>query len=322
MNLFDKFAASRLAAAAAALCMLSAMAPASAQVTPTFLGSRTSFDGLLTLVLSSSNPSDATGVNNTYTWTATNNSTTVTLTGVTLGSHWGDWCGGIANCTPPGPKLISAPGCAAQGVDEIPVDANFGIWCTPLAGVSLAPGQSVKGSVTVRPGSGGRPDYTVYSLYNDPVTGVQIISPRAPVITNNNVVAPAASDIQISGAASTGSPLVGSTYTYTYLVKNAGPWGTFGGMIFVDTLPASITYVGSTVGIFGLQVSSLCSVLGQSVMCALPDLQNGDQATIVITVRAADAAQQIVNTAAIHTVPPQVDQNTANNSVTVNVATK
>src|ERR1051326_4131560 len=145
---------------------------AGAQITQTVLQSVTSSDGLLTLVLSSTNASDTAGVDNTYTWTAINNSKTTPLTGVLLGSHWGDWCGGA--CTPPGPTLISiAPGCAGQGASEIPLDAHFGVWCTPTAGVALPPGQSVSGSVTLRPGSGGPPDYTVYTGYNDPATGKQ-----------------------------------------------------------------------------------------------------------------------------------------------------
>ena len=60
-------------------------------------------------------------------------------------------------------------------------------------------------------------------------------------------------------------------------------------------------------------------------MCPIPDMQNGGlsgQATIVITVSASSVAQQIVNTASVHTVRPQDDVNTANNSVTVSVTTK
>jgi uncharacterized repeat protein (TIGR01451 family) len=316
----------------AALWALMASVQAHAQVAPTVLKSVISSDGLLTLVLSSTNPSDAAGVDNTYTWTAINNSTTTTLTGVLLGSHWGDWCGG--NCTPPGPTLISiAAGCAGQGASEIPLDAHFGVWCTPTAGVTLSPGQSVSGSVTLRPGAGGPPDYTVYTGYNDPVTGKLHFPPDAPFITHNTVVAPAATDIQIKGAASTGSPQAGSQFTYTYEVKNAGPWGTYGGIVFADTLPASLTHVSSSVTLTMLspvtgqtatgQLS--CSVVGQTVMCAIPDLQNGGlsgQATIAITVRASSIPQQIVNTATVHTVLPQDDSNLANNSTTVSVTSK
>jgi uncharacterized repeat protein (TIGR01451 family) len=149
------------------------------------------------------------------------------------------------------------------------------------------------------------------------------------------MVAPAATDIQISGSASTGSPSVGSTFKYTYQIKNAGPWGTFGGMILADTLPASLTYVSSSIveatldRTTGVEVQFTdpngCSVVGQSIVCSLRDMTNGGlpgQATITLTVTAAGVAQQIVNTASVHTVCPQEDSNPANNSVTVKVTTK
>jgi uncharacterized repeat protein (TIGR01451 family) len=299
-----------------------AATPASAQAGPTLLQEKTSPDGLLTLTLWSANGSDTAGVDNTYTWIATNGSTTVTLTGVILGSHWGDWCG-VAQCTPPGPTLIAlAPGCSGQGAADVPVDAHFGAWCVPTAGVTLLPGESVGGSVTLRPGAGGPPDYTVYTGYNDPVSGKAIFA--TPAITNTNVVAPAATDVQIKGAASNGAPPAGSTFTYTYEVKNAGPWGTYGGIIFVDTLPASLTYVSSSATIAGM-TANLCSAVGQTVMCSLIDLQNGGtfgQATITLTVTASGVPQPIVNTASVHTVLPQVDSNTLNNSAEVSVTTR
>jgi uncharacterized repeat protein (TIGR01451 family) len=318
----------RATAAAAAFLAMCGATPVNAQV-PTLLQEATSPDGLLTLALWSTNGSDAVGVNNTYTWIAINNSTTATLTGVILGSHWGDWCGG-GNCNPPGPTLISlSPGCGSQSPSEFPTQiAKFGVWCTPINGVTLQPGQSVSGSVTLRPGAGGPPDYSVYSGYTDPVTGKQVFA--TPVVTNRNVVAPAATDIQISGAASTGSPTVGSTFTYTYQVKNAGPWGTYGGITFVDALPGPLTYVSSSVTVFSHLTEQtvavdLCSVVGQTVTCPLGELQNGGpsgQATITLTVAVPSVPQQIVNTASAHTVPPQGDSNIANNSVTVSVTTR
>jgi uncharacterized repeat protein (TIGR01451 family) len=319
--------------AAAAAALLCALAPASAQVGPTLLQEKTSPDGLLTLTLWSANGSDAAGVNNSYTWIATNNSATVTLTGVILGSHWGDRCP-VANCGPVGPTLISlAPGCGGQSQSEFPAEiAKFGIWCTPSTGVALAPGQSVSGSVTLRPLAAGAPDYTVYTGYNDPVSGKGIFA--VPAITNHNLVAPAATDIQITGAASNGSPPAGSTFTYTYQVKNAGPWGTGGGLTFVDTLPASLTYVSSSLVQVAIDPSTGqavqranpngCSVVGQTVSCRIGDLDNGgafNQATIALTV-ASGAPQQIVNTASVLTVPPQDDSNPTNNGVTVTVTTK
>ena len=149
------------------------------------------------------------------------------------------------------------------------------------------------------------------------------------------MIAPAATDLQISGAASTGSPAVGSTFTYTYQVKNAGQWGTYGGLVFADTLPASLTYVSSSVTqpildkTTGLPVpltwANTCSVVGQTVMCPLRDMTNSgvwNQATVTVTVAAPAVAQQTVNTASIHPIAPQDDPSLTNNSVTVTVATK
>lgn len=332
-----------LVASAAALLLAFCIAPlASAQVAPTVLQTATSKDGLLTVVLSSANPTGAVDVNNTYTWTATNNSSTITLTGVILGSHWGDYCIGatnaVTNCPvapPTGPTLISlAPGCGSQSPSEFPTDvAVLGIWCTPSTGVTLLPGASVSGSVTVRPGTGGPVFYTVYSGHN-PLNGIGL-GTLDPVINYRGMVAPAATDIQISGAASTGSPSLGSTFTYTYQIKNAGPRGTYGGIIFADTLPASLTYVSSSTVEGTLDrttgqevqatVLNACSAVGQTVVCLLNDMTISgltNQATITLTVTAPGVFQQIGNTATVHTVSPQDDSNLANNSVTVNVATR
>ena len=331
-----------LCAMAAALLLAVCIAiPASSQVNATVLpATATSQDGLLTVELSSNNPSGAVDVNTTYTWTVTNNSTTITLNGVVLGSHWGDYCISTAaiNCPvapPTGPTLISlAPGCGGQSPSEFPTDvAVMGIWCTPSTGVTLAPGASVSGSVTVRPGTGGPAFYTVYSAHT-PLSGTGL--PQLdPVINYRGMVAPAATDIQISGAASNGSPSVGSTFTYTYQVKNAGPWGTFGGLTFADTLPAGLTFVGSAVTqatldrttgqLVQFTVANACSAVGQTVVCPLRDMTNSglsNQATITLTVAASGPAQLLTNTASVHTVAPQNDSNLANNSVTVNVASR
>lgn len=285
--------------------------------------SSTSADGLVSLTMTSSSGSDTAGATDTYTWTATNLAT-IPLTGVTLGSHWGDWCGGF-NCTPPGPGLVSAgPGCASQGADEIPVDAHFGEWCTPVTGVTLAPGASVSGTVTLRPGAGGPPDYSTYSLYNDPVTGRQLSPPQSPLIRNSQVVAPAPTDLQLSGSASTGSPAVGASYTYTYQLRNAGPFGTFGGITFTDALPASLAFVSAAVSPpSAIAPGGACRAVGQTVTCPLGELQSGSgQATITVTVTAPTTPQAIANTASVAVVAPQTDASLANNSVTITVTSR
>jgi uncharacterized repeat protein (TIGR01451 family) len=333
----------RAVAVLAALFAVCAATLARAQVEPTVRATKTSTDGLLTVVLASSNPTGAVDVNNTCTWTATNNSGVVTLYGVILGSHWGDYCIGASatvatTCPiapPTGPTLISlAPGCGSQSVDEFPDNiAVMGIWCTPSTGVTLLPGASISGSITLRPGTGGPAFYTVYSGHT-PLSGSGTTQ-LDPAIDYHGMVVPAATDIQISGSASTGSPSVDSTFIYTYQLKNAGPWGTYGGIIFADTLPQSLTYVSSSVVEGALDrtteqevqatIPNVCSAVGQTVVCPLHDMTNGGltgQATITLTVMAPGVAQQILNTASVHTVSPQDDSNPANNILTVSVTTR
>ena len=279
----------------------------------------TSSDGLITVTMSSSEPGDTTGVVDTFTWTAHNNSATTSIQGVTLGSHWGDFCG-AAGCTPRGPTLIGmGPGCAQQGIDEIPVDAAFGVWCTPVTGVTLAPGASVTGSVALRPAGGGPADYTAYTFYDDPVTGQELGLDGSTAITNRDVVAPAPVDEQLKISASTGSPAVGSAFTYNVEIRNAGPWNVFGGVTFTDELPASVTFAGATATL-GVQ----CSAVGQTVTCTIPDVidQNGQGVTIALSVIAPSTAQSIVNTASIAFAAAQTDSNAANNTASVTIATR
>lgn len=282
------------------------------------IAAKTSPDGYITVTLSSALGQDVTGVNDTYLWSAHNNSPTFSISGVTLGSNWGDYCGGA--CTPATPTLISlGPGCAGQGASDIPPSAKFGAWCTPFTGVTLAPGATVSGTVTLRPGSGGPASYIVYSLYDDPITGQLKGLAGEATIHDTNVIAPAAVDEQLTGSASTGSPAVGASFSYNYQIRNAGPWGTVGGVTFTDVLPAGLTYVGyaATRGI-------LCGAVGQAVTCQIPDQlnQNGQSSTISLTVTAPNTAQPIVNGASIAFTSPQTDSNPANNTLAIAVASK
>ena len=298
--------------------------PLAASVTSTIpqsfvtVGSKTSPDGYITVTLSSALGQDVTGVNDTFIWSAHNNSPTLSISGVTLGSSWGDYCGGT--CTPNTPTLISlGSGCAGQGASEIPPSAKFGAWCTPLTGVTLAPGESVSGTVTLRPGSGGPANYIVYSLYNDPVTGQQKGLAGEAAIHDSNVIAPAAVDEQLTGSASTGSPAAGANFSYNFQIKNAGPWSTFGGVTFTDVLPAAVTYVG-----YSASLGITCAAVGQTVTCQVPDRinQNGQSSTISLTVSASSTVQQILNTASIAFTLPQTDSNGANDSLTIAVTSK
>ena len=297
---------------------LAASGPSTTSQSFVLIASKTSPDGYITVTLSSALGQDTTGVNDTYIWSAHNNSPTLSISGVTLGSNWGDYCG--SSCTPSTPTLISlGVGCAGQGASEIPPSAKFGAWCTPLTGVTLTPGESVSGMVTLRPGSGGPPNYIVYSLYNDPITGQQKGLAGEAAIHDSNIIAPAAVDEQLSGAASTGSPAIGAAFDYNFQIKNAGPWGSFGGVTFIDVLPAGLTFVG-----YNASAGITCGAVGQTVTCQIPDKinQNGQSSAISLAVTAPSAAQQIVNTASIAFTSPQTDSNTANNKLAITVTTK
>lgn len=56
-------------------------------------------------------------------------------------------------------------------------------------------------------------------------------------------VNPAPTDVQITGSASTGSPLTSSSFTYTFQVKNNGPQPA-PGVTVTDVVPAALTFAG------------------------------------------------------------------------------
>lgn len=257
----------------------------------------------VTVTLTTSGPL-VQGVNDTYTWTATNVGT-ATITGVGLGSNWANSDG-----TAPIVKQL-APGCGTQSANDIPPNAALGIWCGPLTGVSLAPGGSVSGWVTLQDTAVGPVKYNLYSLHTDPISG----SPEFTVVADTESAAPGPIDVQITGSSNNGQPAVGSRFTYTFQVKNNGPWATGGGVTLSDPLPASVGFAGVTT------TQGTCSG-GQSVSCALGNLANGAQATIAITVTAPATAQSITNSASVSLAAPQIDTNTSNDSVGVTVTAR
>ncbi len=240
------------------------------------------------------------GVPNTFTWTATNISTS-TVT-VSMGSNWTDADGGA-----PIIKAL-APGCGNQSRNDVPANDALGIWC---GSATLAPGASFSVWATLEDGAVGPVRYNPYAVHTDPASG----APLFTVVADTESAAPGPVDLQLTGSASQGSPPVGGTYSYTYQVKNAGPWPTSGGASFSDDLPASLAFVAVTA------TSGACTG-GQTVSCALGDLANGAQATITITVRAPPTAQQIVNTASASLAAPQLDTNAANDAVAIAVAAR
>lgn len=170
---------------------------------------------------------------------------------------------------------------------------------------SLAPGATASFTAQIRPQDAGTVTFSASAGGN----GLLVVS-----ATDVEDVAPAPTDVQVTGFASTGSPPLGSAFSYTFQVKNNGPFATFGGVSFTDALPASLSFVSVT--------STAGSCTGGAVIsCALGDLAVGAQAIVQIAVIAPASPQAVSNTASI-SLGAQTDRNPANDAVTVTVTPK
>jgi uncharacterized repeat protein (TIGR01451 family) len=178
----------------------------------------------------------------------------------------------------------------------------------PLIGclvASIAPGETVPLTFQIRPQLAGTLTFSAGIAAN----GAGVIA-----LDDLEQVAPAATDVQVTGSSNNGSPPLGSIFTYTFQVKNNGPSATFGGVSFTDVLPASLGFVTVTTTL------GACTG-GATVSCALGDLPVGVQAVIQISARAPLTAQTIVDTASA-AIGAQPDSNLNNNTVSVTVTPK
>jgi uncharacterized repeat protein (TIGR01451 family) len=174
------------------------------------------------------------------------------------------------------------------------------IICQP---VQLAPGASASYDLTIRPTAPGTtgnsasadPNFNYYSQVTVEVS-------------------PAPTDVQVTGSASTGSPARGASFSYTFQVKDNGPWSV-GDVTFSDPLPSQVTFLGVSTS-----NGSTCAQSSGTVSCDLGGLNVGQQVNVVITVLAPAAPSAFTNTA---TVTPSVgDTQPSNNSVGVTVQVK
>jgi len=198
----------------------------------------------------------------------------------------------------PGANVTSIPaGCVRFG------GGAPSIFCiTPS---SLEPGATVAFTAQIRPQNVGTVLFNGAAVGN----GLAVVS-----VQDTEEVAPAATDMQVTGSANTGSPAVGSTFTYTFQVKNSGPAATSGGVSFTDALPSSVAFVS-------LSTTTGSCTGGAVVDCALGDLPVGGQAVIQVSVTAPSSPQAISNTASV-ALAAQTDRDPRNNAVTVNVASR
>jgi uncharacterized repeat protein (TIGR01451 family) len=168
---------------------------------------------------------------------------------------------------------------------------------------SLQPGASATITFSVVPQTFGNLDFQVAAIDGFTITQVDLVVP----------VAPAPTDVQVTGSASTGSPLFGAQYSYTFQVKDNGPWPA-PNVTFADSLPASLTFVGVS------SSAGACTQAAGVVTCSFGTLPVGGQANVVITVQAPTTAQTITDTATV--AQGATDTQPANNTVNVTVQTK
>jgi uncharacterized repeat protein (TIGR01451 family) len=123
---------------------------------------------------------------------------------------------------------------------------------------------------------------------------------------------PGPTDIQVTGSSNNGSPGVGTTFNYTFQVKDNGPLGA-GGVTFDDSLPPAIL-LGGTITID----NGTCTEdpAANSVHCDIGSLRTGQQSDITFSATATTTGA-FGNTATV--AMTGADTHPANNSVTVTV---
>jgi uncharacterized repeat protein (TIGR01451 family) len=168
---------------------------------------------------------------------------------------------------------------------------------------SLAPGASATITFSVVPLTLGSLGLGVSTVDAGTITSAELQVP----------VAPAPTDVQVTGSASTGSPAVGSTFTYRFQVKDNGPWPA-PGVTFSDALPASVAFIDVTT------TAGTCSQVAGTVSCAFGDMAVGSQANVSIDVQAPSVAESIANTATVAL--GATDRQPSNNSVTITVQSR
>ena len=137
----------------------------------------------------------------------------------------------------------------------------------------------------------------------------------ATTSTTVNTPQPIGADLSLGKTDSPDPVLAGNNLTYTIPVTNNGP-DPATGVVVTDTLAAEVTFVSATPS------QGSCSESSGTVTCNLDDLANGGSATVTIVVTPV-AGCALNNTASVASdLPdPNLDNNSATQSTTVNSAT-
>jgi uncharacterized repeat protein (TIGR01451 family) len=127
-------------------------------------------------------------------------------------------------------------------------------------------------------------------------------------------IAPAPTDVQVSGSASTGSPARGANYFYTFQVKDGGSQPAFG-VTFTDNVPAELTLVSASTN-----TGAPCTLANGTVTCTLGDIAVGAQVNVTVNVTAPTTPMTLTDTGSAS--DTNGDTQPGNNAVSVTVQIK
>jgi len=171
---------------------------------------------------------------------------------------------------------------------------------TGLAAGSSSPFSLVV-SVTSAAAPAGNNTATVTALSPDPTPANNSAADATSIFSPG----PGA-DLSITGS-HTGTFGFGQMGQYTLLVKNNGPAAASGPVVVTDQLPTGLTFVS------GVAPGWLCSANRQAVTCtSAAAMPAGASSTIALTIKLAQSACVLTNTASVSSVTP--DPVLANNS--------
>jgi uncharacterized repeat protein (TIGR01451 family) len=282
----------RRRAAAAAVLAIALGLPASLMLaSPAFAESVTSPTGMIAVSVP---PPVVAGVASTYTMTVTN------TTSVAFAGPAGIVASGEM---PSGVTIKGIRGCTNLGGNQ-----STSFLCSMP---NLAPGASETATFSLLASEPG--DYQIAFG----ATGLQPIGGGAfQGVGDSAMLAvtaePGPTDIQVTGSSNNGSPAVGSTFNYTFQVKNNGPLPA-AGVTFDDPLPAAIV-LGSTLTVDNGTCAA--DAAANSVHCDIGNLDVGQQSDITFSATPT-AAGAFGNTATV--AMTGTDTHPTNDSVTVTV---